>query len=209
MGSAHDALKRTADLVLGTAALVVLSPVMAAVAMAVKLSSPGPVFYRQARLGRGARPFRIYKFRSMVTNAPDLRNADGSAFSGDEDPRVTKVGRFIRKTSLDELPQFINVVLGDMSLVGPRPDQVDQIQYYSDEERAKLLVKPGITGLAQISGRNTISWEERKRLDVEYVHRRTLILDASIVLRTVPYVLLQRGVNAPGAGGETTGGPRT
>jgi lipopolysaccharide/colanic/teichoic acid biosynthesis glycosyltransferase len=131
----------------------------------------------------------------MAYNAPDLRNADGSAYTGQEDPRVTRVGRFLRKTSLDELPQLLNVLRGEMSLVGPRPDQVDQLRYYTEEEKRKLLVKPGITGLAQISGRNNISWEHRKALDVEYVERQSFWLDLCILAKTIPYVILGKDIN--------------
>ena len=168
---------------------------MLVVALLIKVLDPGPIFFRQERLGIGGKGFRIYKFRSMKVNAEDIRNPDGSAFSGENDPRVTPLGRFIRKTSLDELPQFINVLLGDMSLVGPRPDQVNQLQYYTDEEKKKLLVKPGITGLAQISGRNSISWEERKRFDVIYAEKNSVLGDLAIILKTIPYVLLSKGIN--------------
>lgn len=132
-------------------------------------------------------------------NTPDIRNPDGSAFSSSNDPRVTPVGRFIRKTSLDELPQFLNVLVGHMSLVGPRPDQLDQIRFYTKEEERKLLVKPGLTGLAQISGRNLIQWSERKALDVRYVDQRSFWLDMKILFLTVPYVLLARGIHSTGS----------
>lgn len=194
-------MPRILDLLLSAIALAILSPVMIACAIAVRVSSPGPVLFRQARMGRGGRPFGFLKFRSMYVNAPDLRNADGSAVCGTADPRVTPVGRFLRETSLDELPQLINVLLGDMALVGPRPDQVDQIRFYTETEKRKLLVKPGITGLAQISGRNEITWEQRKALDVEYVERRSFALDLSLLLRTVPYVLARRGIHEAAAGG--------
>jgi lipopolysaccharide/colanic/teichoic acid biosynthesis glycosyltransferase len=134
----------------------------------------------------------------MYYNAPDLRNADGSAYTGDDDPRVTRVGRFLRRTSLDELPQLFNVLRGEMSLVGPRPDQVDQFRFYTETEKRKLSVKPGITGLAQIGGRNNISWGRRKALDVEYVDLQSFWLDLSILARTVPYVLLRKDVNTDG-----------
>ena len=189
-------MKRLLDMVGAISALVVLCPVVVAVALAVKLTSPGPMIFRQRRLGRGGKPFGLYKFRSMLANAPDLRNPDGSTYSGEEDPRVTAVGRFIRKTSLDELPQLFNVLEGDMSLVGPRPDQVDQLRYYDQIEKRKLLVKPGITGLAQISGRNEIPWSMRKALDVRYVEERSLLLDLEILVKTIPYVLLRRGIHS-------------
>jgi lipopolysaccharide/colanic/teichoic acid biosynthesis glycosyltransferase len=193
-----DRFKRVIDVVVVLCALAVLGPlVMVPVAAAVALTSAGPVLYRHQRLGRGGRPFLIYKFRTMVVDAPDLRNPDGSTYSGADDPRLTRIGRFLRRTSLDELPQLFNVLRGEMSLVGPRPDVVDQLGYYTEEERRKLLVLPGLTGLAQISGRNSLSWEERKRLDVEYVDRRCPRLDLSILIRTIPYVLSGRGVRGP------------
>jgi lipopolysaccharide/colanic/teichoic acid biosynthesis glycosyltransferase len=151
--------------------------------------------YTSRRLGRNGVSFNLLKFRSMRVGAADWRNADGSSFSSDEDPRVTGVGRFLRKMSLDELPQIINVLKGDMSLVGPRPDQVDQIRYYSDRDREKLAVKPGITGLAQISGRNSIPWDIRRALDIEYVRKRSMFLDLAIMLKTIPYVLKREGIN--------------
>jgi lipopolysaccharide/colanic/teichoic acid biosynthesis glycosyltransferase len=188
-------MARARDLLIGSVALAVVSPLMLVCALAVRRSSPGPVFFRQQRLGLHGRPFHLLKFRSMVHNAPDLRNPDGSAYTGEDDPRVTRVGRFFRKTSLDELPQLCNVLRGDMSLVGPRPDQVDQIRFYTGTEKRKLNVKPGITGLAQISGRNNISWDRRKALDVQYVDRQSFWLDLTILAKTIPYVLLKRDVN--------------
>src|SRR5580700_3801641 len=161
-------MARVRDLIAGSALLLLFSPVLLLCALAVWKSSPGPIFFRQRRLGLHARSFTLLKFRTMIHNAPDLRNRDGSAYTGADDPRVTPVGRILRKTSLDELPQLFNVLRGEMSLVGPRPDQVDQIRFYTETEKRKLEVRPGITGLAQISGRNNISWDRRKALDVEY-----------------------------------------
>jgi len=192
-------MARIRDLLLASALVLVLSPVLLACALAVRHSSPGPILFRQRRLGLNGRPFYLLKFRSMIHHAPDLRNADGSAYTGDDDPRVTAVGRFLRKTSLDELPQLFNVLRGDMSLVGPRPDQVDQIRFYTEPEKRKLLVKPGITGLAQISGRNNITWERRKALDVEYVNRQSFWLDLAILARTIPYVFLRKDINTDGS----------
>lgn len=192
-------VKRLIDLTVSGISLALLLPLFAAIGLMVRLSSPGSVIYTSRRLGRNGRTFNLLKFRTMVAGAPDWRNPDGSAYSSDQDPRVTPVGRFLRKTSLDELPQLMNVFLGDMSLVGPRPDQADQIQYYSEEEMEKLRVKPGITGLAQISGRNSIPWETRKALDVEYVRRESLALDLAILFKTIPYVLKREGINMPAA----------
>ena len=188
-------MARVRDLLIASVLLLIVWPVLLLCALAVRRSSPGPVLFKQLRLGQHGSPFHLLKFRSMIQNAPDLRNADGSAYTGEEDPRVTQVGRFLRRTSLDELPQFFNVFRGDMSLVGPRPDQVDQLRFYTETEKRKLNVKPGITGLAQINGRNNISWERRKALDVEYVDRQTFWLDLSILARTIPYVLQRKDVN--------------
>lgn len=191
-------LKRIVDIAASALALLLLSPVLAVLALAVRTGSPGPVLFRQRRLGLAGVPFTILKFRTMHHRAEDIRNADGSTFSADDDPRVTRIGRWMRKTSLDELPQLWNVLRGDMSLIGPRPDQVDQIRYYSPEDRIKLRMRPGITGLAQISGRNRISWALRRQLDREYVEQWSPALDLRILLKTVPYVLLRRDVNAEG-----------
>jgi lipopolysaccharide/colanic/teichoic acid biosynthesis glycosyltransferase len=184
------------DVLLSIIGLTLAAPILALCCFMIAFTSAGPVFFRHQRLGIHGRPFRLWKLRTMYYPAPDLRNADGSAYTGADDPRITPAGRFLRAASLDELPQLWNVLRGDMSLVGPRPDQVDQQRFYSERERKKLLVKPGLTGLAQISGRNAISWEHRKALDVEYVERRSLRLDLEILARTVPYVWLRRGVHA-------------
>jgi lipopolysaccharide/colanic/teichoic acid biosynthesis glycosyltransferase len=192
-------IKRAFDILISTILLLILSPVYLALALAVRLMDGSPILFYQPRLGRAGVPFDIYKFRTMVPDAPDIRNPDGSAASALDDPRVTRVGQFLRRTSLDELPQLFNVFKGDMSLVGPRPDQVDQLAYYTEEETLKLSVRPGITGLAQISGRNQISWQQRKRLDLEYVRNQSLWLDIRILIKTIPYVLGGRGVNMDGA----------
>jgi lipopolysaccharide/colanic/teichoic acid biosynthesis glycosyltransferase len=152
------------------------------------------VLFRQERLGRGGVPFTLHKFRTMIENAPDQRNADGSTFIAPCDRRVTRLGRLLRSSSLDELPQLFNILSGEMSLVGPRPDQVDQARFYSGAEWRRNLVKPGITGLAQVSGRNAILWASRKQLDLEYVARQSVRLDLEILLRTVPCVLASRGI---------------
>ena len=141
--------------------------------------------------------FKMYKLRSMKMNAPDLRNEDGTTFNADDDPRLLKIGNFIRKTSIDELPQIINVLRGDMSFIGPRPDLSSQIIYYEDgvKDRAKFLVKPGITGYAQCNGRNEITWDEKLKLDHYYVDHCSLLLDIKIVFKTIKNVLLRKGIN--------------
>jgi lipopolysaccharide/colanic/teichoic acid biosynthesis glycosyltransferase len=196
---AEQTLKRFLDIVLSLSALIAFCPALLGLMVLVKLTSRGPVFFRQRRLGLGGNSFWICKFRTMHNNAEDIRNADGSAYSSNHDARVTPLGRWLRRTSLDELPQLWNVLKGEMSLVGPRPDQVDQLRYYSPLDQAKLNVRPGITGLAQIHGRNRIDWEKRRKLDCEYVERWSTGLDISILLKTIPYVLLRCDVNAEDA----------
>jgi lipopolysaccharide/colanic/teichoic acid biosynthesis glycosyltransferase len=179
--------------------LVLLAPVMAGVALAVKVSSPGPVLFRQPRLGRDGRPFTFLKFRTMVSDADarlaevaDRNQADGLLFKIFEDPRVTPVGRFLRRTSLDELPQLWNVLRGDMSLVGPRPLPIG-LDELAGEARRRLRVKPGLTGLWQVNGRSDLSWSEMVRLDLRYVDRWSLGLDLAILVRTPAAVLARRG----------------
>jgi undecaprenyl phosphate N,N'-diacetylbacillosamine 1-phosphate transferase len=191
--------KRILDLFLCCLALPIALALIAICALAVRLSSPGPVLFRQERLGINRTPFEMLKFRSMYVNAPDLRNSDGSTFNGAQDSRVTPVGRFLRKTSLDEVPQLINVLWGEMSFVGPRPDLPDAVQYYRESDHLRLSVPPGITGLPQVRGRNTLPWEVRREMDVEYAETRSLWLDIRIILMTFPAVLFSRGVYIEGS----------
>ncbi|HYE13003.1 MAG TPA: sugar transferase [Pyrinomonadaceae bacterium] len=186
--------KRAVDLVVASLALVVLSPLMLLIAVLVKLSSPGPVLFRQRRLGRGGRPFVMYKFRTMLHNAPMVRNPDGSAFVGAGDPRLTRIGRLLRDYTLDEIPQIFNVIKGDMSVVGPRPDLVEQLELYDDLMRRKLEVKPGMASLSLVHGRNSLPWYKRAELDVRYVDNCSLRYDAEVFLKAFVLVLLRRGV---------------
>lgn len=188
------AAKRAIDIAVSSMALVLLSPLIALIAIAIRLDSPASVLFRQQRLARGGVAFTLYKFRTMIVDAPDIRNDDGSTFNSPVDARVTRVGRFLRRTSLDELPQLFNVLTGQMSLVGPRPDQVDQARFYSDAERSRSVVKPGITGLAQINGRNAIPWAERTLIDLEYVGQQSLLADLRILWQTIPYVLASQDI---------------
>jgi lipopolysaccharide/colanic/teichoic acid biosynthesis glycosyltransferase len=175
-------MKRLVDIVLAAAALLVLSPVLLATAVAVALDSGRPVLFRQARLGRGGRSFGMLKFRSMVPDAAAIGPFNTSA----NDPRITRVGRFIRRTSLDELPQLLNVLKGDMSLVGPRPDVPVQRSLYSDADWAlRCSVRPGITGLAQVKLRSEATEAQRRELDLRYVRERSLLLDLKIMAWTV------------------------
>lgn len=155
----------------------------------------GPMFYSGKRIGRYGKPFSMYKFRSMKVDAPDIRLKDGSTYNGDDDPRVTKLGRFIRKTSLDEVPQILNVLKGDMSLIGPRPDPLDWLDKYKEEEKAFLNVRPGITGYNQAYFRNSADAQEKIDNDVYYAKNISFVLDAKIVMKTVKTVLFRENVN--------------
>jgi exopolysaccharide biosynthesis polyprenyl glycosylphosphotransferase len=194
------ALKDVADRAVAGVAVLLLLPVLAGIALVVRLTSPGPALYRQRRVGRDGRLFTVLKFRSMHVDA-DARQAAvdaenegaGPLFKMKRDPRITGVGRWLRRTSLDELPQLVNVVLGDMSLVGPRPALPREVAAYDDVTRRRLLVRPGLTGLWQVHGRSDLSWEETRRLDVRYVENWSLGFDLSILVRTVDAVLRGRG----------------
>jgi lipopolysaccharide/colanic/teichoic acid biosynthesis glycosyltransferase len=190
IGPAGLAAKRAIDLLIAVPALMLFGPVMLAIAVAIRLESPGPALFRQDRLGRHGREFVAVKFRSMVVGA-----ADGEVREGERDPRITRVGRVLRRTSLDELPQFLNVLWGDMSVVGPRPDRVWRLGEYSERDRIRLEVKPGITGLAQVGGRNALPRHDRLRLDVEYVETWSPGLDLRILGRTLGAVVRAEGID--------------
>lgn len=194
------AIKRLIDIVGSVVGLVLAGPVMLVIAAAIKLDSPGPVLFKQVRAGRHGRKFTMYKFRSMVTDAEALRarlehlnEMDGPVFKIKRDPRITRVGRFVRATSIDELPQLFNVVLGDMSLVGPRPPLPSEVAEYEPRQRRRLSVKPGLTGLWQVSGRNQIDFDQWMKLDLEYIDNWSLWLDTKILFRTIPAVLRGTG----------------
>lgn len=193
-------LKSVLDRILAFWGLVILSPILSIVALLVKITSPGPVFFKQKRLGLNGRAFVMYKFRTMVRNADNLKKAllpknemDGPVFKMKNDPRVTPLGKFLRKTSLDELPQLFNVLRGDMSLVGPRPPLPAEVKRYDLWQRRKLSVKPGITCLWQINGRNEIPFRDWMKMDLEYIDNWSLWLDLKILARTIPTVLSGRG----------------
>jgi lipopolysaccharide/colanic/teichoic acid biosynthesis glycosyltransferase len=202
-------LHRTVDMSVATLALLALVPVIFAAALAVRFSSPGPVLFRQRRLGRGMRPFTVLKFRTMGANADSALHreyvrsliggqpephARGELYKLAVDPRVTRVGRFLRSWSIDEVPQLWNVLRGDMSLVGPRPVIEYEVEQYPDWYLRRFAVKPGMTGLWQVSGRNERTYEEMVRFDVEYAERRSLWLDLRILARTAVVVMRRQGV---------------
>lgn len=193
-------VKRPFDVAASLLGLALLSPAFLAISALVKVDSRGPVFFRQERVGKDGRHFSFYKFRSMVHNAEELKRrllhlneVDGPAFKISDDPRVTRIGRFLRRTSLDELPQLWNVLRGDMSLVGPRPPLPSEVEHYEQWQREKLGVVPGITCLWQISGRSHIGFTEWMRLDIEYIRKQSLGMDMNILARTLPAVVSRRG----------------
>jgi exopolysaccharide biosynthesis polyprenyl glycosylphosphotransferase len=194
------AIKRTFDLVISTILLVLLSPVFLVIAIAVKLSSPGPIIYRSVRPGMAGRPFYCFKFRTMREHADQiqaelepLNELSGALFKIRADPRLTRVGRFLRRFSLDELPQLANVVRGEMSLVGPRPLPMRDFDRLEQWHKKRYLVLPGITGLWQVSGRAELDFDDLVRLDFLYIERWSVLLDLTILLRTIPAVLTRRG----------------
>lgn len=188
-------LKNLIDKIAGIILLILLSPLLLIIGILIKFEDKGKIFYLQKRLGKDGEIFDIYKFRTMKENAPDIRLEDGSTFNSDDDPRVTKIGEFLRKTSLDELAQIINVLKGEMSFIGPRPDLPDHLKLYEGEEFKKLLVKPGITGYAQVNGRNDLPWKERFKYDIYYAENWSLLLDIKIALKTMQILSNGKGVN--------------
>jgi len=194
-------LKRFLDLVGGAVALVIFSPIFLFTALAIKLNDGGPILYKQIRVGENGKLFKIWKFRSMVMNADKIKDdiigqnqhQDGVTFKMKDDPRITKPGKWIRKLSIDEFPQFVNVLKGDMSLVGPRPPVPREVALYGARHLRRLRAKPGITCLWQIGGRADIDFEGQVRLDLEYIHSQSFWKDILILLKTVPAVLLGKG----------------
>ncbi len=197
---AYDIAKRGFDIAVSLVVLLAALPVFAVIALMIKLDTPGPVFFRQARLGKGTNRFMMLKFRSMRINCEEipaellqLNESSGPLFKMKADPRITRVGRILRRTSLDELPQLINVLLGTMSIVGPRPPLPREIDGFEVIQRQRLRVKPGLAGLWQVSGRSNIPFDEMVRLDLLYIERRSLFYDLKLILQTIPCVLTGRG----------------
>ncbi len=193
-GLTYRFAKRTLDLLGAAFLLLVLAPVLLVLWVLVRTKMGSPALFRQERAGRNARPFIMVKFRSML----DARDADGKSLPDAQ--RLTPLGRFLRRSSLDELPQLWNVLKGDMSFVGPRPLYLEYVPRYSPTQARRLEVKPGITGLAQITGRNAIEWADRLAIDVDYVERASFLLDLEILLRTVRKVIKSEGIPATGLG---------
>ncbi|MBJ8051871.1 sugar transferase [Bacillus cereus] len=196
-------MKRLMDIFGSLCGLILLSPVFLIVAVLIKLEDPkGPIFFKQIRIGKNEKEFGMYKFRSMVTDAEDRlkdllehNEVSGAMFKMKDDPRVTKIGKFIRKTSIDELPQLLNVIKGDMSLVGPRPPLPREVEKYTSYDKQRLLVIPGCTGLWQVTERNSVGFKEMVELDLEYINKRGLIYDVKIILKTILVIVKSNGAS--------------
>lgn len=193
MTQSQEAIKRTFDTVLSATALVVLAPLLILIALGIKLSSPGPIIFAQERVGRHGRPFTMLKFRSMYRNAPAVFLEDGQTAVAKNDNRVFSFGRFLRR-GLDELPQLINVLRGEMSLVGPRPDEPCHVQHYRTGWFRKLDIRPGITGLPQVCGRRDLAWRDRVSLDVAYAQGYCLRIEVVVLLRTAGAIVRDENV---------------
>jgi len=200
-GTLYPILKRAVDILGSLFGMVAISPLLAAVAVAIKLEDPrGPVIFSQTRIGKDGKPFKIYKFRSMCVDAEeklkkmrDRNDISGPMFKIKDDPRITRVGKFIRKTSIDELPQFFNVLKGEMSLVGPRPSSIWEVDQYTSHDKKRLAVTPGCTGLWQISGRNELGFHEMLELDLAYIEKKCIWFDLRIMLKTVKIMIYSKG----------------
>lgn len=192
INSRYKFIKRLIDIIISSLGLIILFPILLIVGIIIKLESKGPVFFSQKRVGLNGKEFNMFKFRSMVVNAEELKQKlesknemSGPMFKMKDDPRVTKIGKFIRKTSIDELPQLLNVLKGEMSLVGPRPSLPNEVKEFEDWMMKRLEVKPGLTCYWQVMGRNNIDFEEWMKLDIKYVNDRSIWIDIKLIFRTV------------------------
>ncbi|MCT3203221.1 sugar transferase [Limosilactobacillus reuteri] len=188
----YHGMKRLFDIVAAACGIIILSPLMIIIAVLIKAEDHGPIFYKQVRVGKNGKTFKMYKFRSMFVNADKMldklkeqNDVDGPMFKMKDDPRITKIGHFIRKHSLDELPQFLNVLRGDMSLVGPRPPLPSEVEEYSEYDKQRLFVIPGCTGLWQATERNEVGFNEMVQLDIQYIQRASFMFDLWIIWKTV------------------------
>nr|BAI67356.1 putative glycosyltransferase [Limosilactobacillus fermentum] len=196
----YHGVKRVFDFLAAACGIIILSPLMLIIAVLIKSEDHGPVFYKQKRIGQNGKAFEMYKFRSMFVNAGQMlaklkeqNDVDGPMFKMKDDPRVTKIGHFIRKHSLDELPQFLNILRGDMSLVGPRPPLPSEVEEYSEYDKQRLFVIPGCTGLWQATERNEVGFNEMVQLDIEYIQRAGFLFDLWIMVKTVGIVIKPNG----------------
>ena len=196
----YHSIKRIFDFMAAICGVIILSPVMLVIAILIKVEDHGPVFYKQVRVGKNGKTFKMYKFRSMFVNADQMlaklkeqNDVEGPMFKMRDDPRVTKIGHFIRKHSLDELPQFLNVIKGDMSLVGPRPPLPSEVAEYSDYDKQRLYVTHGCTGLWQATERNEVGFNEMVQLDIQYIQRASFMFDLWIIWKTVEIIIKPNG----------------
>lgn len=189
--SSQLCLKNLLDRIFAAVGLLLFSPLLVLIMLAIKLDTPGPIFFLQERIGKNGRPFRIIKFRTMIRNATQFGKG---IFIEPGDSRITRLGKILRRFSIDEIPQLINVLRGEMSLIGPRPTLAYQVQQYNNFQKKRLAFKPGITGLAQVRGRNELSWPERIVMDVWYIENWSLVLDLKILLRTVRVIFSKDGL---------------
>ncbi|MCU4692710.1 sugar transferase [Limosilactobacillus reuteri] len=196
----YHSIKRIFDFMAAICGVIILSPVMLVIAILIKVEDHGPFFYKQVRVGKNGKKFKMYKFRSMFVNADQMlsklkeqNDVEGPMFKMKDDPRITKVGHFIRKHSLDELPQFLNVIKGDMSLVGPRPPLPSEVAEYSDYDKQRLYVTPGCTGLWQATERNEVGFSEMVQLDIQYIQRASFMFDLWIIWKTVEIIIKPNG----------------
>ena len=187
-------LKRIIDLIVSICALPIFIIFYIIIAPIIYFEDKGKIFYNGERLGKDGKIFKMYKFRTMKMNSEDIRNKDGSTYNGEDDPRVTKIGKVLRKTSIDELPQILNVLKGDMSIIGPRPDLPEHMKLYTNEEKRKLQVRPGITGYNQAYYRNSVEWKERIKNDIYYIDHLTLKMDIKVFFKTFETIIKRENV---------------
>ncbi|HEF7294304.1 TPA: sugar transferase [Bacillus cereus] len=197
--------KRLFDFILAIIALPFLLIILTIIGPIIYFQDKGSIFYNAPRLGKDGKVFKMYKLRSMKMNAPDIRNEDGSTFNAEDDPRLTKIGKFIRKTSLDETPQLFNIVKGDMSIIGPRPDLPEHREQYEGNEERKLEIRPGVTGYNQAYFRNTVPWKERIQNDIYYIDHLSCWLDIKVFFKTVLSVLKREDVFVTDKSGKESG----
>lgn len=186
--------KRVIDIIISILFLPILLLSIIIFGPIIYLQDNGNIFYNSKRLGLNGRIFKMYKFRSMKLNAPDIRNNDGSTFNSEDDPRLIKIGKFIRKSSIDEIPQVLNVLKGDMSLIGPRPDLPEHYDMYTEEEKGKLAIRPGLSGYNQAYYRNTIPWKQRIKNDLYYIDKLSFMFDIKIIFKTIFIILSKKNV---------------
>lgn len=191
----ENCFKRVFDLLIGLIALPFVLVFVVIFGPVIWFEDKGPIFYKATRISKGGGLFKMYKFRSMMVNAPDIRLENGDTYNGDDDPRVTKIGRFMRKTSIDEIPQFLNVLIGNMSFIGPRPDMPDFLHVYQEKYPSILTIKPGITGYNQAYFRNSIDGDEKMKNDDYYAKNLSFAMDVKIVFKTIKTVLFRENIN--------------